>query len=301
MKRRTELRVALLFLLPNFAGFLLFTLWPVIASAILSFTYWDLLSPPRWAGFDNYERLLGFHSTPLGWQANDRYFWYYLGNTLFLMLGLPVNMAGSLALALVLNRKLTFSWGYRLIFFLPSILSGVAIFYLWKWIYNPDFGLFNQLLAQAGLEGPKWLTDIHWSKPSLMIMGFWLHVGGHSMLLYLAALQGVSPELYEAAAIDGASRWQTFRAVTWPAVAPVTFFIFVMGFIGGLQGGFEMAYIMTNGGPAGSTTTIGYYIYTNAYVYFKMGYAAAVAWVLFLLVLAVTLVNWRFGSRNLTA
>lgn len=301
MKPRSDLRPALLFLLPNLLGFLLFTLWPVVASALLSFTEWDLLSPPRWVGLRNFQRLLGFQSSPEGWKAMDPQFWQYTYNTLFMMLALPFTMAGSLILALALNKKIRFAWTYRLVFFLPSILAGVAIFYLWRWIYNPDYGLFNRILATVGITGPKWLTEIAWSKPALMIMGFWLSVGGQSMLLYLAALQGISPELYEAASIDGANRWHSFWAITWPAVAPVTFFIFVMAFIGGLQGGFESAFIMTGGGPSGSTTTIGYYIYTNAYVFFKMGYAAAIAWILFLLVLGITVINWRFGGRHIAS
>lgn len=300
MKARRETIAALAFLSANFLGFLVFTFWPVIASFLLSFSSWDLLTPPQWVGLANFTELLGFHHGSEGWRPNDAHFWTYLGNTLFLMLGLPLNMAGALCIAMALNRKIRFAYGYRLIFFLPSILSGVAIFYLWKWVYNPDYGLFNALLAQAGITGPKWLTDVHWAKPALIITSLWLHVGGQSMLLYLAALQGISPELYEAAEIDGAGPWQRFWSVTWPGLAPVTFFIFVMGIISGLQGGFESAYIMTGGGPDGATTTMGYYIYSKAYVEFQMGYAAAVAWVLFLLVLVITLINWRFGGKNMT-
>lgn len=298
--RRREAWAAIGFLLANFIGFVAFTLWPVLSSLLLSFTSWDLLTPPRWAGLGNFIDLLGFHHSPEGWKANDPDFWKYLGNTVFLLMGLPLNMAGSLGLAVLLNQKLRFTYVYRLVFFLPSVLAGVAIFYLWKWIYNPDYGLLNGLLASIGLAGPQWLGDVNWSKPALMLMSFWLHVGGQSMILYLAALQSISPELYEAAEIDGAGPWPRFWAITWPGLAPVTFFIFVMGIIHGLQGGFEAAYVMTGGGPDGSTTTIGYYIYTKAYSQFQMGYAAAVAWVLFVLVLGITLVNWRFGGRNMT-
>ena len=298
MKKRRATLAALCFLLPNFIGFLLFTLWPVIASLVLSFASWDLLSPPRWVGLSNFIDLLGCHRDIYGWSANDPHFWRFTGNTFFLLLGLPLTMACSLFLAILLNQKIRFTYFYRLIFFLPGILAGVAMFYLWKWVYNPDYGLFNVILAHLGIEGPKWLTSVHWAKPAIIMMSLWLHAGGQGMLLYLAALQGVSPELYEAAEIDGANAWQKFRAVTWPSIAPVTFFIFVMGIIGGLQGGFEAAYILTGGGPDGSTTTIGYYIYTKAYEQFEMGYAAAVAWILFLLVLGVTLLNWRFGRNN---
>ncbi len=299
--QRKETIAAVCFLLPNLIGFLLFTLWPVMAAFLLSFTHWDLLTPPHWVGLSNFVDLLGFSSTPEGWQANDPAFWKYLWNTVFLLIGLPLSMAGALGLALILNKKIRFTYAYRLVFFLPGILSGVAIFYLWRWIYNPDYGLLNTALAMIGVEGPAWLTDIFWAKPALILMGLWLGVGGTGMLLYLAALQAISTELYEAAEIDGAGAWAQFRVITWPGVMPVTFFIFVMGIIGGLQGGFEMAYIMTQGGPYGATTTVGYYIYTMAYENFQMGYAAAVAWVLFVVILGITLLNWRFGGKNITS
>lgn len=288
------------FLLPNLTGFVLFTAWPVLAALLLSFSSWDLLGPPRWVGLDNYRELLGFRVTVDGIRANDPDFWKYLGNTVFLMLSLPVNVAASLFLAILLNQKIRGTYLYRLLFFLPSILSGVAIFYLWRWMYNPDYGLVNQLLAVVGCEGPRWLTDPRWAKPALMLMGCWLAAGGTSMVLYLAALQNVPLELYEAAEIDGANGWQRFRNITWPSVAPVTFFIVTMGLIHGFQSGFEAAYIMTGGGPFGATTTIGYYIYTTAYVHFDMGYAAAIACVLFVLVLGVTLINWRRGKESVT-
>lgn len=298
-RARRNRRTAWWFLLPNFGGFCLFTAWPVVAAFLLSFSSWDLLSPPTWVGLDNYVELLGFHREAGAWQANDPEFWKYFGNTLFFMLGLPINMAGALGLALILNQKLRGVYFYRLVFFFPSILAGAAIFYLWRWMYNPDYGLVNAALAAVGIEGPNWLSSVAWAKPALMLMAFWLAVGGSTMMLYLAALQQVPVELHEAAHIDGANAWQRFWVVTWPAIMPVTFFIFTMGVIYGLQSGFDAAYIMTGGGPNGATTTIGYYIYTKAYVRLEMGYASAVAWMLFLLVLSVTLVNWRRGGRNL--
>lgn len=286
-------RVACWFLLPNFIGYVLFTAWPVIGSLLLSFSAWDLLTPPRWVGFDNFFNLLGFRYENSAWSANDPNFWKYLRNTLFLMLSLPINMAGALGLALMLNRKLPGIYVYRLVFFFPSILSGIAIFYLWRWIYNPHYGLANVLLGLVGVEGPNWLGDATWVKPALMLMGAWLAVGGSSMVLYLAALQNVSVELHEAAHIDGANPWQRFWVVTWPSIRPVTFFIFTMGIIHGLQSGFDAAYVMTQGGPFGSSMTIGYYIYSTAYTKFEMGYASAIAWVLFIIVLAITAYNWR--------
>ena len=152
---------------------------------------------------------------------------------------------------------------------------------------------------------PDWLADsweifgveMYLAKPALIFMGFWAAIGGGNMILYLAALAGVPPELYEAAEIDGASRWQTFKDITWPMIAPTTFFIFIMGIISGLQGGFEMAYLMTEGGPDHSTTTIGYLIFTRAFEEFRFGYAAAASFILFVMIMVITIINWRFGSK----
>lgn len=290
----TGWRVALPFLLPNFLGFAFFLLGPIIGALLLSFCSWDLLTPPRWIGAGNFTDLLGFHHEPgAGWRPNDPAFWKYLGNTLVFLLNLPLSMAGSLGLALMLHRRVRGAALYRLVFYLPTIVSGVAIFYLWRWIFNPDEGLLNTLLATVGVGGPRWLFDPVWAKPAILIMMFWLSVGGGGMVLYLAALQGVSRELQEAAAIDGAGRWKTFLVVTWPALRPVTFFIATTGLIHGLQAGGEIAYIMTNGGPAGATTTLGFYVFQKAYQQFEVGYAAAVAWVIFALVFGLTLAQWR--------
>ena len=285
------------FLIPNFLGFLLFTSGPVLFSLFLAFTDWDILTPMKWVGFENFYKLLLFHREGGSLIANDPLFWKYVGNTFFLMIGIPVGMAGSLFLAIVMNQRLKGVVFFRTIYFLPSLSIGVAMYMLWRWIYNPDFGLLNTLLANIGIDGPDWLSSTAWAKPALMIMGFWAGIGGYNMILYLAGLQGVDLELYEAADIDGASPWQKFCSVTWPMIGPTTFFIFVMSMIGGFQGGFEAAYIMTGGGPAGATTTISYYIYNNAYQWFKMGYAASIAWFLFILVFCITIFNWRVGGK----
>ncbi len=274
------------FLLPNFLGFLLFTSLPVLASLLLAFVDWDILTPPKWVGIENFARLM-----------KDHLFWKYVGNTLFLMIGIPVGMFASLALALLMNRKLRGIVIFRTIYFLPSLSAGVALCMLWRWIYNPDFGLLNAFLAKVGIDGPEWLSSIVWAKPALMLMGLWTGIGGTTMILYLAGLQTIDLELYEAADIDGANGWQKFWNITWPMLTPTTFFVFVMGIIGGFQGGFQAVYIMTGGGPAGATTTISYYIYNNAYQWFKMGYAASIAWFLFLVILVVTLFNWKYGGK----
>ena len=293
-------RQALPFLVPNLAGFTVFMLGPVVASLLLSFCAWDLLSPPKWVGFANFAELLGFQRDVTGeWRANDPQFWQYLWNTFVLLLNLPFSLVGSLALALLLNRKLAGEKLYRLIFFLPSVISGVAVFYLWRWMLNPGEGMINVALSSLGIQGPEWLADPRWAKPAILIMSFWLTIGGGGMILFLAALQNVPRELQEAAEIDGAGPWQSFLIVTWPALKPVTFFIVTTGLIYGLQTGGEMAYIMTNGGPAGATTTLGYYVFQKAYQQFEMGYAAAISWVIFALVFVITWVRWKRGGDAL--
>ena len=282
------------FLLPNLSGFLIFTSLPVLASLVLSFTSWDALSgPPRFVGLKNYIALF-----------LDPFFWKYCWNTIYLMLSIPLGMAGSLVLALLLNQKLKGVVFFRTVYFLPTICSGVAIYMLWKLIYNPDFGLLNTMFANLGawvglsVRGPYWLNDEAWAKPALMIMNIWQTVGGYNMILYLAALQGVPRDLYDAAEVDGANSWQKFWAVTWPQISPTTFFIAIMSLIGGFQAGFDPAFIMTGGGPNGSTTTIIYYLYNNAFNWHHMGYAAAIAWVLFVIVFMFTLLQWRFFGRT---
>jgi ABC-type sugar transport system permease subunit len=275
-----------LFLLPNFLGFIVFMALPILASLALSFTDWDLFGPIKYIGLKNFSTLI-----------LDKNFWQYVWNTLFLMLGIPAGMMASLFLAIALNQKLKGIVFFRTLYFLPTIASGVALMILWKWIYEPDFGLLNSILANMGITGPEWLRSVKWAKPAIMIMTFWTQIGGYNMILYLASLQGVSPDLYEAADIDGANGWQKFWRITWPLVSPTTFFISIMSVIGGFQGGFNAAYVMTKGGPARATTTISYYVYNNAFMWHQMGYAATIAWFLFIAIFIITLVNWRFGGK----
>ncbi|MCD6406184.1 MAG: sugar ABC transporter permease, partial [Planctomycetes bacterium] len=215
----------------------------------------------------------------------------------------------SLSMALIMNQKIRGITFWRTVFFLPSVTAGVAVYILWAQIYSPDKGLLNQFLnATLGYlhlfpkdssDWPRWIGSAWLAKPSLILMGLWMGAGGYTMILYLAALQGVDPQLYEAAMIDGASPWQKFRHITWPLISPTTFFITIMGVIGGFQGGFQQAYVMTGGGPQGATTTLSYYIFNNAYTWFNMGKAAAIAWFLFIVVFAVTLINWRYGGKKI--
>ena len=311
-KRRSELPSALAFLAPNLIGFLAFTAGPVLFSLGASLTNWNLQRtiPFRFIGIQNYIDLL-----------HDSDFWLYLGNTVYMMLGMPVAIAGSLWVAVLLNRKLKGIGIFRTLLYLPSFTSGVAVMILWKSLYSPEFGPINAVIHaifQGHVQGPQWLLSTHnlaalaverpgidpqqfglGARDALNIMGVWGAIGGSNMLLYLAALTNVPEELLEAAQLDGAGKWSAFRAVTWPSLSPTTFFIVIMSVIGGLQGGFETARVMTTGGPAGTTTTVAYHIYNKAFVQFQIGYASAISWVLFGLVFAITLVNWRFGQRNM--
>jgi len=291
--------VPLGFLGPNLLGFLVFTLFPIVASLVLAFCAWDLFNPPQFVGLQNFYDLIGFHRLPDGgWEAVNPRFWYYTYNTLFLMIGLPFSIFGSLGLACLLNQRLPGKEFFRLMYFIPSIVSGVGVFLLWKWMFNPSYGLINSVLGVVGIDGPEWLESTIWAKPALMLMGFWGSVGGMNVVLYLAALQNINPELYEAAEIDGARAWRQFWHITWPMVSPTTFFVLIMGVIAGFQGGFESAYVMTRGGPAGSTTTLGYYIYQTGFEFFYMGRASAASWLLFLMVMFFSWINWKVGERR---
>lgn len=311
-RNRKDLLAAMGFLLPNLVGFLLFTLVPVGVSLVMSLTNWDIRPGVdlHYVGLENFREML-----------NEPEFYRFLYNTLFLMLGIPVSIALSLLLALVLNQRLRGVVAYRTMFYIPTITSGVALFVMWKALYNPEFGFLNISLFHV-IEGlginafresvlhvppitfdqlPKWHLDPDWAKPALVLMGIWASVGGGNMLLYLAGLSNIPQELYEAADLDGANNWRKFWNVTWPQLAPTTFFVVIMSVIGGLQGGFEVARVMTNGGPAGATTTLGYYIYNKAFLEFRLGYASTVAWTMFMAILVITLIQWRYGSRIVEA
>ena len=309
------LGVATLFLLPNLLGFLVFTLGPVAFSLLASFTNWNLQRPgeTRFVGVANFRDLYA-----------DGQFWLYVANTFYLMLGIPFAIAASLGIALLLNQKLRGIIVYRTLLYLPSFTAGVALMILWKALYNPDYGPINVAINGVlhafhvtGVAAPRWLASMQnvagigpesltptWrffglgARDALILMGIWTVAGGNSMLLYLAALSNVPEDLYEAASLDGAGRWTSFWNVTWPQLAPTTFFVVLMALIGGLQGGFEQARILTGGGPAGTTTTLSYYIYTQAFERFQIGYASAISWTLFALVFAFTMVYWKFGNQE---
>jgi multiple sugar transport system permease protein len=236
-------------------------------------------------GLSNYVRLF---TTPLVWQI--------FGNTLYYTAVIvPVGAALALGLALALNRGLRGIVVLRSLYFLPVISSTVAVSLVWGWLYNQQFGLINYLLSLVGITGPAWLADTTTAMPSIIIMSIWKGLG-YNMVIFLAGLQGIPQELYEAAKIDGAGAWARFRYVTWPLVSPTTFFVVVLSTIAAFQV-FDQTYVMTAGGPAYSTTTLALFIYQNAFQWFHMGYAAALSYVLFLAVAAVTLIQFRAQGR----
>lgn len=290
---RREAMWGLLFAAPLILGFLLFQFGPMLASIGISLTKWDILTQPQFVGLDNYVRAF----------TGDRLVGIAFGNTIFLMIGIPIGMTLSLLLALAMNQRIRGIGLFRTIYFLPVVSSVVAISVLWRWIFNPDFGLLNVLLRYIGVEGPLWLGSAQWAKPALIIMGVWGGLG-FNMLLYLAALQGVPRELMEAAKIDGANAWQRFRFITWPFLTPTTFFILVTSIIGTFQT-FAQIHLMTRpqgptsigGGPRWATLTIVYYLWLNAFQYYDMGYAAALAWIMGVLMMGLTIMQFVVARR----
>jgi len=269
---------------PWLLGFLVWVVGPMIASAVMSFTEWKILTPPEWVGLGNFVKMF-----------RDPIFKLSLWNTVYYtFLGVPIFLVASLATALVLNLNLRGMSLYRTLYFVPSLTPAVANALLWVWIFNPDFGLANAFLGSIGLPPQKWLFDVRLAKPSFIIMGLW--GVGQQMIVFLAGLQGIPTELYEAASIDGANSWQRFRNITIPMLSPTIFFNLVIGIIGSFQV-FTTAFIATGGGPQNATLFYVLYLYRNAFQYFKMGYASALAWVLFLIVLTFTLIQFRLARR----
>jgi ABC-type sugar transport system permease subunit len=278
---------AWLFLLPNFIGFLVFTVFAIGFSLWISMHRWDLFSSPTFTGLSNFVRLL----------TDDRDFKRALLNTLYFAVGIvPLGTAASLCLALLANRGLKGMTFFRTVMYLPSVSSTIAVGIVWIWLLDPQFGVVNYALRSIGLASPpNWLGSVLWAKPALILMHIWQYAG-YYMIIFLAGLQGVPEQLYEAAVLDGASSWQKFWRITLPLLSPTTFFVIVMKMIG-VFNIFEQPFIMTGGGPSGSTETIVYYIYSNAFEWFNMGYASAVAWVLFILVFGVTLIQFKYQGR----
>jgi len=277
---------AAILLLPNILGFLIFTLIPVVASFFLSFASWDLLMPLEWVGLQNYMELF-----------KDEIFIKVFWNTLyFSAISVPMGIVLSLFLAIALDQNIKWKKFYRAAYFLPVISSMVAVAVVWQWIYNPEYGALNYLLSLFGIKGPSWLTSTVWAMPAVILTSVWKGLG-FNMLIFLAGLQSIPDSYYEAADIDGATWFHKFRFVTIPLLSPTTFFVTVMAFIGSFQV-FDAVFLMTQGGPARSTSVIVHYLYENAFQYFRMGYASAMAYVLFFMVLVVTLVQFRYQKNR---
>ncbi|MDO4521859.1 MAG: sugar ABC transporter permease [Eubacteriales bacterium] len=282
---RDDSRWAWAMLLPNIVGFIMFMVVPVVATFVLSFTKYDMLTPPKFVGVQNY---IDMATDPIVWQVT--------GNTLlYTLLTVPVGMCISLLLAVMLDQKIAFRRFYRAAFFLPAITSMVVVAIVWQWIYNPDYGILNYFLSIFGIKGPKWLLDTRTSLVSLAIVGIWKSAG-YNMLIFLSGLQGISTTYYEAAELDGAGKWAQFRYITVPMLKPTTFFIFVMSMIGSFQV-FDQVMLMTKGGPGRSSSVLVHYLYQNAFQYFKLGYACAIAYLLFFIIMAITLFNMRMEKN----
>jgi len=283
--KRKEYVWAYLFISAPILGFLLFAFIPLSYSVYVSFTEYSGYQPPVFNGTANYEKLA----------TGDELFWKTLFNTFYAALGIPIGMAVALGIASALNQKIRGIRFFRTMFFLPTISSVIALTLLWKWIFNDSYGLLNHLLGMIGVQGPAWLSSERWAMPAMIIQGVWAGLG-INMILYLAALQGVPRSFHESAEIDGAGRWQRFAKITIPCISPTTLYILITSIISALQD-FPRFQIMTEGGPNYSTTTIVYYLFTNAFRYMSMGYASAMAWALGLLILLITLLNFWLSKR----
>jgi len=273
--------VIALFLGPSVIGLTAFTLLPILSSLGLSFTDWDLLRPPAFVGVSNYRHLLG-----------DPEFWRTLRNTVTFLVGyVPLVLTTGLLVAVLLNASIPFRQVFRAMYFVPVVTSWVAVALVWKWLFNPVYGLINSAIGTLGITGPAWLFDPNWAMVAVILTSVWKDTG-FVMVIMLAGLQGIPREYYEAASIDGASRPQGLFHITIPLLAPTLIFCLSISLIGAFQV-FDQVYVMTEGGPAGATMVLVERVVANAFSYSRMGYASAVSWVLFLLIFVVTVFFYR--------
>jgi multiple sugar transport system permease protein len=284
---RDETVAAWIAISPWAIGFLIFTLWPLVSSIYFSFTKYDVIHSPEWVGLDNYRRLF----------TDDRRFAVSIRNSLiYTALYVPLHVVTALSISLLLNQARRLSGIDRTLYYLPSITPTVATAYLWIWILNPNDGIVNRTLRAMHLPAPAWTVDPFWTKPTIVISQLWL-MGG-AMIIFLAGLKGVPPELYEAARLDGAGVWHRLRDVTLPMMSGVIFFVTTISIINALQV-FTQGYVMfdRDGGPRNSALFIVMYLFKRAFEFFQMGYASAIAWVLFLIIVAITLIQFRLSKR----
>lgn len=291
---RRRFITGILFISPWILGFLMFTLYPMVASLYYSFTEFHIRATPEWIGFANYAELF-----------SDKLFWTSLTNTIYLVvIGVPLTLLLSFFCAILLNFKVRGQSIYRVIFFMPSIVPTVASALLWVWILNPSSGIVNSLLANFGITGPNWFRDPYWSKPALIMMGLW-GMGG-TIVIYLSGLQDVPASLLEAAEIDGATWLRRLWHIIIPMVSPITLFNLIIGVINTFQY-FAQAYVFASavttsntsvlGAPLNSTLFYSIYLFQNGFIYLRMGYASAMAWILFIIIMACTLVLLRTSNR----
>jgi multiple sugar transport system permease protein len=281
---RREAMWAYILISPWLIGFVWLTAGPMITSAVFSFAEYDLLNPLRLIGLANWRYMF----------TQDPLFWHSLRVTLtFSVVALPAGLVLGLALALLLNAKVPGLTIWRTVYYMPSVVSGVAVAVLWNQVFNPRFGIINWMLSWFGIRGPGWLGSPDWALPALIIMALW-GVGG-GMIIYLAGLQSIPTTLYEAATIDGANMWQRFTRITLPLITPVIFYNLVIGIIGTFQY-FTNAFVMTNGGPANATLFYNLYLYNNTFRYQRLGYGSALAWLLLFMVLIMTGLVFRSSS-----
>lgn len=281
LKRNLE---GYLYISPWLVGVVLLSIVPMLMSFGLSFTEYEILTPPRFVGLGNYMQVV-----------KDELFWKSLWNTVYYVLGsVPLRLLIALCLAMLLNAKLRGMAFFRTVFYLPSVTAGVAVSLLWSWIFEPEFGVINALLAKIGISGPSWLGSTRWAMPALIVMSLW-NVG-RTMLIFLAGLQSVPTYLYEVVELDGGGTWQKLKTVTIPMLTPIIFFNLIMTLIQSFQI-FTNAYIMTGGGPANSTLVYILYLYNNAFQWLHMGYASTLAWILFAIVFTLTVLQVKLSKR----
>ncbi len=283
---RSKLIALIVLLFPSLAGMLVFVMLPILVSLVLSFSQWNMIGDINWIGWRNYSRILvdpNVHAALL--------------NTLTFIAGyLPSVIVIALGLALLLNSHLKGKTFYRAIYFVPVVTSWVAVSLIWKWLLNPEFGVINFALSLLGIEGPGWLFDPDWAMTGIIMTSVWKDIG-FVMVIYLAGLQDIPETLYEASELDGANNWQNFWFITWPLLARTTFFVTTISLINSFQV-FDQVWVMTRGGPAGSTSVMMELIYKNAFSYFQMGYASAISWVLFVIIFTVTIAQNFMQKRR---
>jgi multiple sugar transport system permease protein len=282
---RLETRWAFLMIAPMLIGFSVFFLIALGASLVLGFTEWKMIESPNWVGLQNYRDLV-----------NDQMFRMAMVNTFAIAVPLVIlRLVIGLSLATALNSRIRFRTFYRVLFFIPVVTMPVAIGTIWKWLYDPGFGPINSFLGQLGLVQPNWLTERWWAVVAVVIVLLWSGVG-YDMIIYLAGLQAIPRDYYDAASLDGAGGWQQFRDITLPLLTPTTFFLTVIGVINSLQV-FDLVYVMTRIGEVNRLPTVVYYIYDQGFRNFRMGYAISVAWVLLIIILIFTLIQFRLQKR----